>query len=138
MITVARKREMGQMLEEALNNPEFEEKMMKVESEDELVVLLNDTGMVISKEEVHDALAEAPEVLSKLVNAETGELTEAGMDLVAGGGKTGRMVVACIGGAIVGGTMGFLTYGSAGLLTPATAKIALGYSVVAAAWVQAG
>lgn len=133
-MTDNRKVELANLFVEVLENEEFKTAAAKTHSPIELCELLKANGVNVTVEEVAEMSAEGEEHMTELFDTETGELTETGLDMVAGGGKVKAAVRYA--SSLVGlGGLAFVL-GAAGAAVAPGAVVA--GCVIAAAWVIDG
>jgi len=76
-------------LQELQDDQEFMEKLQSVETVNEKLQVLSDYGIVLTEEEFETACDQAYDLLEENGYVADGELTEKGLDMVAGGVRTG-------------------------------------------------
>lgn len=86
-MTDTRKTELANLIVDALENEDFKAAAAKAGSTAELCELMNANGIAASIEEVEPLNAEGREHMADLFDPAAGEMTELGLDMVAGGGK---------------------------------------------------
>ena len=79
-------KETNEKLSVLFQDEEFIEALCKVKTMDELLKLLDQNGVQMTEEDVHECMEQGRQMLKdKNIMNEDGELTEAGLEMVAGG-----------------------------------------------------
>ena len=96
-------------MQELMENQEFTAKIRNAKSGEEMVKIFAEYDVQITEEELKESCKQAVDILREQGYLDGDELTESGLELVAGGAKWGR---ALCGVGIMGGSMGLVAMGA--------------------------
>ena len=113
---------------ELLSDSEFIDKLQNVKSIDEGVSLFEENGVSITAADIEDGYKKGMSYLEENGYVQNGELTEAALEMVAGGASIGYRV-AQLGAGVAGAGLGLLLAGVA--CTPGAGMVIIG---IAVAW----
>lgn len=99
----------NEKMQELMENQEFAAKVRSAKTAEEMVKIFAEYDVEITEEELRDSCKQTVDVLREQGYMEGDELTESGLEMVAGGAKWGR---ALCGVGIMGGSMGLVAMGA--------------------------
>ena len=137
MMTKERKDLLQAQITGVLEQEEFVQNLAKSSSAEDVSQLLASYKIEVTADEVIELTKDGNEALASFAESENDELREEDLTDVTGGSKFLRFLGAATLGAAGGAVMGFVC-GVCPAATPVCYKIAIGYGIVAGAWVIKG